>query len=284
MTRRGVLVLAGTPIGDLADASPRLAASWPAPTSSPPRTPGGCAGWPPRSGSSSTGRVVSYYDAQRGRPHARAGRGAARRRSGCCWSPTPGCRRSPTPATGWSPRPSRRASRSPPCPARPRCSPRSRCPGLPVDRFCFEGFLPRKAGERRAPAGRSSPPSRARSCSSRRRTGSRTRSPRWPTALGAERPAAVCRELTKTYEEVRRGGLRRAGRLGGRGRPRRDHRRRRRRRARRCRRPGRPGGRGAGAGRHRAGASRRPSPRSRPRTGSAGGELYDAVLAARGTA
>jgi 16S rRNA (cytidine1402-2'-O)-methyltransferase len=78
--------------------------------------------------------------------------------------------------------------------------------GLPVDRFCFEGFLPRKAGERRrvlaALAGET-------------RTVVFFESPRRLAAalaaavevLGAERPAAVCRELTKTYEEVRRGNL-----------------------------------------------------------------------------
>ena len=33
-------------------------------------------------------------------------------------------------------------------------------------------------------------------------------------AFGADRPAAVCRELTKTHEEVRRGPARRPGRLG----------------------------------------------------------------------
>ena len=42
-------------------------------------------------------------------------------------------------------------------------------------------------------------------------------------AFGADRRAAVCRELTKTYEEVRRGPLRRAGRLGRRRRTRRGH-------------------------------------------------------------
>ncbi|WP_155059796.1 16S rRNA (cytidine(1402)-2'-O)-methyltransferase [Streptomyces blattellae] len=78
--------------------------------------------------------------------------------------------------------------------------------GLPVDRFCFEGFLPRKAGERLA---------RLREVAGERRTlvyfESTHRIGETLTAMaevfGADRRAAVCRELTKTYEEVRRGGL-----------------------------------------------------------------------------
>ncbi len=78
--------------------------------------------------------------------------------------------------------------------------------GLPVDRFCFEGFLPRKGGERR---------SVLQELVTERRTMVFFEAPhRIATSLevlaeafGPERPAAVCRELTKTYEEVRRGGL-----------------------------------------------------------------------------
>ena len=80
--------------------------------------------------------------------------------------------------------------------------------GLPVDRFCFEGFLPRKAGERARRLAELADRAAHDWCSSRRRTGWPPPSPRWPTAFGDDRPAAVCRELTKTYEEVRRGGLR----------------------------------------------------------------------------
>lgn len=78
--------------------------------------------------------------------------------------------------------------------------------GLPVDRFCFEGFLPRRPGERR------------------RRLEELAREPRtmvffeaphrlsaaladMAAAFGGSRPAALCRELTKTYEEIRRGSL-----------------------------------------------------------------------------
>ncbi|WP_314174641.1 16S rRNA (cytidine(1402)-2'-O)-methyltransferase [Streptomyces winkii] len=78
--------------------------------------------------------------------------------------------------------------------------------GLPVDRFCFEGFLPRKGGERGA---------RLREAADERRTLVYFESPRrlaetlhaMAETFGGDRPAAVCRELTKTYEEVRRGPL-----------------------------------------------------------------------------
>jgi 16S rRNA (cytidine1402-2'-O)-methyltransferase len=78
--------------------------------------------------------------------------------------------------------------------------------GLPVDRFCFEGFLPRKAGERLG---------RLREVWDERRTLVYFEAPHRLEAtlaamaevFGGERRAAVCRELTKTYEEVKRGPL-----------------------------------------------------------------------------
>ncbi|BCL28418.1 ribosomal RNA small subunit methyltransferase I [Streptomyces aurantiacus] len=78
--------------------------------------------------------------------------------------------------------------------------------GLPVDRFCFEGFLPRKAGERL---------SRLRDVEGERRTLVYFEAPHrlddtlaaMAEVFGAERRAAVCRELTKTYEEIKRGPL-----------------------------------------------------------------------------
>jgi 16S rRNA (cytidine1402-2'-O)-methyltransferase len=78
--------------------------------------------------------------------------------------------------------------------------------GLPVDRFCFEGFLPRKAGERAR---------RLEALAAEQRTMVFFEAPhRTEAALramaeawGDDRAAAVCRELTKTHEEVRRGPL-----------------------------------------------------------------------------
>ncbi|MEO5609843.1 MAG: 16S rRNA (cytidine(1402)-2'-O)-methyltransferase [Ornithinibacter sp.] len=78
--------------------------------------------------------------------------------------------------------------------------------GLPVDRFCFEGFLPRKGGERAtALAGLAAEPRTMVFFEAPHRL-ARTLTT-MAEVLGAERPAAVCRELTKTYEEVRRGPL-----------------------------------------------------------------------------
>jgi 16S rRNA (cytidine1402-2'-O)-methyltransferase len=78
--------------------------------------------------------------------------------------------------------------------------------GLPCDRFCFEGFLPRRPGERR---------SRLAGLADERRTMVFFESPHRladaltdaAAAFGPERAAAVCRELTKTHEEIRRGPL-----------------------------------------------------------------------------
>ena len=78
--------------------------------------------------------------------------------------------------------------------------------GLPVDRFCFEGFLPRRAGERaRRLTELADEPRTMVFFEAPHRTEAALRA--LAAAFGAERPAALCRELTKTYEEVRRGGL-----------------------------------------------------------------------------
>lgn len=76
--------------------------------------------------------------------------------------------------------------------------------GLPTDRFTFEGFLPRKHGDR---------VSALREVAAERRTMVFFESPNRLAAsltdlaavLGAERRVVVCRELTKFYEEVKRG-------------------------------------------------------------------------------
>jgi 16S rRNA (cytidine1402-2'-O)-methyltransferase len=78
--------------------------------------------------------------------------------------------------------------------------------GLPVDRFAFDGFLPRKAGERSRVLAEAA---------QERRTLVYFEAPHrlaetleaMAEAFGPTRRAAVCRELTKTYEEVRRGTL-----------------------------------------------------------------------------
>ncbi|MCU1643523.1 MAG: rsmI [Nocardia sp.] len=78
--------------------------------------------------------------------------------------------------------------------------------GLPVERFCFDGFAPRKSGQRKE---------WFRTLASEQRAVAFFEAPHRLAdcladaveILGPARRAAVCRELTKTYEEVRRGTL-----------------------------------------------------------------------------
>ena len=78
--------------------------------------------------------------------------------------------------------------------------------GLPTDRFCFEGFPPRKAGERaRTFAALAADPRTSVYFESPRRLADTLAA--MAEAFGADRPAAVCRELTKTHEEIVRGDL-----------------------------------------------------------------------------
>jgi 16S rRNA (cytidine1402-2'-O)-methyltransferase len=78
--------------------------------------------------------------------------------------------------------------------------------GLPSDRFCFEGFPPRRAAARarRLAELRDEPRTMVFFESARRLPATLAA---MSGALGADRRAAVCRELTKTHEEVRRGTL-----------------------------------------------------------------------------
>ena len=78
--------------------------------------------------------------------------------------------------------------------------------GLPVDRFCFEGFPPRKAGERARRLSALADEQRTMVFfEAPHRTEATLRA--MAEAWGEDRAAAVCRELTKTHEEVRRGPL-----------------------------------------------------------------------------
>ncbi|MFV2120190.1 16S rRNA (cytidine(1402)-2'-O)-methyltransferase [Streptomyces sp. Act-28] len=201
----GTLVLAGTPIGDVADAPPRLAAELAeadvvaAEDTRRLRRLTQALGVQPR------GRVVSYFE---GNESARtpelveALAGGARvllvTDAGMPSVSDPGYRLVAAAVE--------RDIRVTAVPGPSAVLTALALSGLPVDRFCFEGFLPRKAGERLA---------RLREVAAERRTLVYFEAPHrlddtlaaMAEVFGADRRAAVCRELTKTYEEVRRGGL-----------------------------------------------------------------------------
>ena len=201
----GVLVLAGTPIGEVADAPPRLADELARADIVAAEDTRRLRRLTQALGVRTGGRVVSYFE---GNEAARTGEladelaGGARvllvTDAGMPSVSDPGYRLVAA-----------AVERGVPVTAVPGPSAvltALAVSGLPVDRFCFEGFLPRKAGERAA---------RLREAAAEVRTLVYFESPHRLAAtlaamaeiLGPDRRAAVCRELTKTYEEVRRGPL-----------------------------------------------------------------------------
>ncbi|WP_432096605.1 16S rRNA (cytidine(1402)-2'-O)-methyltransferase [Streptomyces sp. bgisy100] len=201
----GTLVLAGTPIGDIADAPPRLAAELAAADVVAAEDTRRLRRLTQALGVQPAGRIVSYFE---GNESARtpelvdALTGGARvllvTDAGMPSVSDPGYRlvaaavEQEIPVTA--------------VPGPSAVLTALALSGLPVDRFCFEGFLPRKAGERLG---------RLREVADERRTLVYFEAPHrlddtlaaMAEVFGADRRAAVCRELTKTYEEVRRGPL-----------------------------------------------------------------------------
>ncbi|MEN2419742.1 16S rRNA (cytidine(1402)-2'-O)-methyltransferase [Streptomyces rimosus] len=201
----GTLVLAGTPIGDVADAPPRLAAELAAAEVIAAEDTRRLRRLTQALGVHTTGRIVSYFEgneAARTPELADALEAGARvllvTDAGMPSVSDPGYRLVAAAVE--------RGVKVTAVPGPSAVLTALAVSGLPVDRFCFEGFLPRKGGERR---------SRLREVADERRTLVYFEAPHrlddtlaaMTEVFGADRRAAVCRELTKTYEEVRRGPL-----------------------------------------------------------------------------
>ncbi|MEU6660677.1 16S rRNA (cytidine(1402)-2'-O)-methyltransferase [Streptomyces sp. NPDC046821] len=201
----GTLVLAGTPIGDVADAPPRLSAELAAADVIAAEDTRRLRRLTQALGVTPAGRVVSYFE---GNESARtpelveALAGGARvllvTDAGMPSVSDPGYRLVAAAVE--------RDIKVTAVPGPSAVLTALALSGLPVDRFCFEGFLPRKAGERMG---------RLREVADERRTLVYFEAPHrlddtlaaMAEAFGEDRRAAVCRELTKTYEEVKRGPL-----------------------------------------------------------------------------
>ncbi|MDH2389133.1 16S rRNA (cytidine(1402)-2'-O)-methyltransferase [Streptomyces sp. HNM0663] len=201
----GTLVLAGTPIGDIADAPPRLAAELENADIVAAEDTRRLRRLTQALGVHTKGRVVSYFEgneAARTPELVEALTGGARvllvTDAGMPSVSDPGYRLVAAAVE--------QDVRVTAVPGPSAVLTALALSGLPVDRFCFEGFLPRKAGERLG---------RLREVAGERRTLVYFEAPHrlddtlaaMAEVFGPERRAAVCRELTKTYEEVKRGPL-----------------------------------------------------------------------------
>lgn len=205
MTGTGTLVLAGTPIGDTADAPPRLAAELERADVIAAEDTRRLRRLTQALGVHTTGRTVSYFEGNESartpelvEELAQGARVLLVTDAGMPSVSDPGYRLVAAAVE--------RGLRITAVPGPSAVLTALALSGLPVDRFCFEGFLPRKAGERLG---------RLREVADERRTLVYFEAPHRLAAtleamaevFGAGRRAAVCRELTKTYEEVKRDGL-----------------------------------------------------------------------------
>jgi 16S rRNA (cytidine1402-2'-O)-methyltransferase len=201
----GVLVLAGTPIGDTADASPRLLTELTGADVVAAEDTRRLRALLTRLGVRTTGRVVSYFEGNEAArtPELVEALSAGSRvlvvtDAGMPSVSDPGYRLVVAAVAA--------GIRVTAVPGPSAVLTALAVSGLPVDRFCFEGFLSRKAGERsRQLAALAAEPRTLVFFEAPHRTAETLAA--MADAFGPARPAAVCRELTKTYEEVRRGPL-----------------------------------------------------------------------------
>ncbi|KJY46685.1 uroporphyrin-III methyltransferase [Streptomyces sp. NRRL S-444] len=198
----GVLVLAGTPIGDLADAPPRLAAELERADVVAAEDTRRLRRLTQGLGVHTTGRVVSYFE---GNESARTPELVEALEDGkrVLLVTDAGMPSVSDPGYRLVAAAVEKDIKVTAVPGPSAVLTALALSGLPVDRFCFEGFLPRKAGERLG---------RLREVEGERRTLVYFEAPHrlddtlaaMAEVFGADRRAAVCRELTKTYEEVKR--------------------------------------------------------------------------------
>ena len=201
----GTLTIAAVPIGCLDDASPRLAAALGRAQIIAAEDTRRLLRLASRLGVPLTARVVSYWDAtEQSRAAELAGELAAGRDvllvtdAGMPGLSDPGYRLVQAAAAA--------GARVTALPGPSAAITALAVSGLPSDRFCFEGFLPPRGAKRSR---------RLAELAAQPRTMIFFESPRrlaatladLATALSAGRRAVVCRELTKTHEEVRRGTL-----------------------------------------------------------------------------
>ena len=201
----GVLVLAATPIGDPADASGRLIAELGGADVVAAEDTRRLRRLAAALGVEISGRIVSYHDhneAERTEELAEALRGGTRvllvSDAGMPSISDPGYRLVKAAVDS--------GIRVTAVPGPSAVLTALAVSGLPVDRFVFEGFLPRRAGERANRLAELRAEVRTMVFfESPHRLAATLRS--MATSFGPDRPSAVCRELTKTYEEVVRGPL-----------------------------------------------------------------------------